>query len=384
VTVQAEPPPRTAADWFALVFYVAVASLALVGNVIASATWLPWPWELRGIVMGVFELGGVAVAAFADARRRLGETALFANVMSVGIAASAVMLNWLGHRNHVTGAAFAALSALAYAFWVLRSGARRRDALRAAGKLRDSAPKYGPAQWLTQPRLTWEARALALNDPDLGRAGSLAHAAALRRRAARHASALQAVRELIAAGVEPAKRSVALATLDLEQIVARMEADADNVGMARALGAGLSADRITETARVRGRLPTTSTGRGPAPAASQETGNRGRQSLAVPLAPEARKGDRRRGRVSRDRWWNAAREKIYQEYARRLDAGEAEMTAREMRTALGVKTDAGARDAREHFLRPRYAREVAEGARRPTAEAAPAPGSTARVLAAAQ
>lgn len=80
-------------------------------------------------------------------------------------------------------------------------------------------------------------------------------------------------------------------------------------------------------------------------------------------------------------WWTASRERVYTRYATRLDAGQGEMTADEMRTDLGVETSGGARNVRDHKMRTRYAREVVDGARAPR-DGAQLPNAIAGLIAA--
>src|ERR1043165_2004508 len=72
----------TGADKVAYAFYAPAAAAALVGQVWAGVTHIPWPSDgfspLLKIILvtpavAVLELGGVATAALADLRRRKGE-----------------------------------------------------------------------------------------------------------------------------------------------------------------------------------------------------------------------------------------------------------------------------------------------------------------------
>lgn len=53
---------------------------------------------------------------------------------------------------------FGGLGVFAYAVWLMHAAARHRD----AGKLADTAPVYGLAQWRREPAVTRRARSLAL------------------------------------------------------------------------------------------------------------------------------------------------------------------------------------------------------------------------------
>jgi hypothetical protein len=51
--------------------------------------------------VAALELGGIALAARADFRRRLGETALATRVLSAAVAGFAVVFNWIGHPDRL-------------------------------------------------------------------------------------------------------------------------------------------------------------------------------------------------------------------------------------------------------------------------------------------
>lgn len=340
------------ANWFATAFYIAVACFALVGNVIASATWLGWPWQIRAPLVGVFELGGVAILAFADDRRKKGETALVAQIMSAGVAVGAVVLNWLGHPSHITGGVFATLSGLGYGFWLLMSNARRRDQLRLTGKLPPKAPKYG-GTWALQPRLTWQARQMALKDPTLGRYESIAAAQEAARQAVERAGLKDALRALYAEGIDPKMRAVALATKDFDAISARMRALADNDGDADALIAR------TRTAHFGAQSTTIARAIARAPDVN-----------AHARKPRATTTDRnaRAAHVVRtaDEWWTRTRKSAYAHYADDVCAGKGECAGEDLRKLLDAPTIPTARSWRDRYFRARFAREVADGVRTPT------------------
>ncbi|MET9273816.1 hypothetical protein [Kribbella sp. NPDC003557] len=166
--------PLTGADKVAYAFYATAAAAALVGQVWAGVTHIPWPDSgfstLLKIVLvtpavAVLELGGVATAALADLRRRKGEQAYAYRAMSFFAALVAVVFNVVGHwrpEERFLAFGFGGLSAFAYVLWLIHSSARRRDALRRAGQMRDTGPVYGIVQWAREPRVTWLARSLAI------------------------------------------------------------------------------------------------------------------------------------------------------------------------------------------------------------------------------
>jgi hypothetical protein len=166
--------PLTGADKVAYAFYATAAAAALVGQVWAGVTHIPWPDNgfspLLKIILvtpavAVLELGGVATAALADLRRRKGEQAYAYRAMSFFAALVAVVFNVVGHwrpEERFLAFGFGGLSAFAYVLWLIHSSARRRDALRRAGQMRDTGPVYGIVQWAREPRTTWLARSLAI------------------------------------------------------------------------------------------------------------------------------------------------------------------------------------------------------------------------------
>ncbi|GAA3141103.1 hypothetical protein GCM10010530_71280 [Kribbella aluminosa] len=137
-------------------------------------THIPWPSDgfspLLKIILvtpavAVLELGGVATAALADLRRRKGEQAYAYRAMSFFAALVAVVFNVVGHwrpEERFLAFGFGGLSAFAYVLWLIHSSARRRDALRRAGQMRETGPVYGIVQWAREPRVTWLARSLAI------------------------------------------------------------------------------------------------------------------------------------------------------------------------------------------------------------------------------
>lgn len=166
--------PLTGADKVAYAFYATAATAALVGQVWAGVTHIPWPAEgfpvaLRIAVVtpavAVIELGGVATAALADLRRRKGEQAYAYRAMSLFAALVALVFNVVGHwrpEERFLAFGFGGLSAFAYVLWLIHSSARRRDVLRNSGQMATTGPVYGVIQWAREPKVTWLARSLAL------------------------------------------------------------------------------------------------------------------------------------------------------------------------------------------------------------------------------
>lgn len=262
------------ADRALLIFYGAVLCVALVGASQSAHRLLGWWLPAAAGAVLLTELGGVALAAFADSRRRRGERALVARVLSAVWVVGAVALQLRGHADPRTGGPtaasvfFAGFSAAGYCVYLLHSSARRRDALRAAGKLPEPPPVYGLWQWVRHPWLTRRARAIAVANAEirlveriaareagrpeqpttelLGRAGSLAAAAAEISAARRIAAIRRALRRRITAGVDSTLATIAVHTYDLDRIARQVAASADYTGLAGLISAELTAERIAE------------------------------------------------------------------------------------------------------------------------------------------
>jgi hypothetical protein len=360
------------------VFYGVVVAIAGLGN--ATASWgeppaliPPGLWlGIKGIAAAALELGGVVLAINADVRRRKGEKAVAWRFASAAIAVLAIAINLVGHANEVIFAGiFTGFSALGYAVYLIKSGDRRRDQLRAEGKLPPTAPSYGLGQWLAEPALTRRAKQLALEDPTLGLYGSLASAREEGRQKAGRAALREALAAQLGATTDESHRPVALATYDLDKIVSHMRAAADNVGIADALGAQLTVHRVIGRNAPRPRVD----------GAHHDAHTRAPRSAPQRGAQRATDARQRRAERATTGWWNASRERVYAQYARRLDAGQGEMTADEMRTDLGVTSGGGARNVRDTKMRTRYAREVVDGARAPR-DGAQLPNAIAGLIAA--
>ncbi|WP_020522396.1 hypothetical protein [Catelliglobosispora koreensis] len=236
------------ADILSSVFYGGVALTALAGQ-ISAADKLGISSAIAVPGIALLELGGVALAARADFRRRLGENAYAARILSGAVAVFAVVFNWYGHADNLYAAGvFSFMSALGYLVWLINSGDRRRDQLRAEGKLTATPPVYGIAQWAKHPFLTRRARALASADPSLGVHGSLEAAADADRLERRQTAIAKALKDSLAKSVDPATAAIAVATFDLDQIAARLAAEADYDGLTALIGAKMTPVLLTASA----------------------------------------------------------------------------------------------------------------------------------------
>lgn len=232
-------PKAETANRLSAVFYTVTALVSLAGATTAATAWLGWPVLPAATAVGVVELGGIALAARADLRRRLGERAVSARFLSAAVAVFAVGFQWWGHSDHRQGAFFAGTSGLAYATWLINSADRRRDALRAAGQLPPPAPVYGLVQWAREPVMTWQARRLALQDPTLGLYGSLSAAREQARTRARQRALADLLRRKLAQGKDKLSAEIAATTYDLDRIAGQLAASADYDGLAALIAADL-------------------------------------------------------------------------------------------------------------------------------------------------
>lgn len=225
-------------------FYAVVVTGALAGASDVAADRLGWRLPAAVAVVGAVEFGGVVVSAHADRRRRIGERAISARVVSALIALGAVTVNVWGHiSNPFQAAFFGGLSALGYAVWLLDSGARYRDAQRAAGRLEAIPPVYGVWLWLRHPGLARRARHLALTT-GADKLGSLDAARQQVRTERRQAAIAATLRQRIAERVGPVMADVAVNTFDLDEVAIRLTRGADYDGLAALLAAELVPARL--------------------------------------------------------------------------------------------------------------------------------------------
>ncbi|BCJ51807.1 hypothetical protein Asp14428_32820 [Actinoplanes sp. NBRC 14428] len=179
-------PSPSRAGWsparWAYSFYAVAASGAVIGQSWVALDHLPLPpavpTAVRVLAVLPFalclELLAMALAAMADERMRSGERAYGLRIFSTVIAAVAVGIQVAGHWPDLYwSSVFGVLSGSAYALWLLHAAARRRDALRAAGKLADTAPTTacgGGCGTPTSPpaRQSWPAKAATTRTPARG------------------------------------------------------------------------------------------------------------------------------------------------------------------------------------------------------------------------
>lgn len=166
------PTPRSVGvERAAYAFYSVAALGSSIGQIWVGVEVPPWPatipiWARIMLVLPfaiVLEVGGAVTSAFADTRRRLGENAYGWRILSAASVTLAVGINIIGHASSpYLATVFGGLGTFAYMVWLLHTAARRRDTLRATGKLRNIAPTYGLLQWKREPEITRRARTLAI------------------------------------------------------------------------------------------------------------------------------------------------------------------------------------------------------------------------------
>jgi hypothetical protein len=300
-------------------FYAVAAAGAVIGQTWVAVTHVPWtpgvPAGVRVVAVLPFalclELLAMALAAMADERMRLGEHAYGFPVFSAVVAMVAVGILVAGHWPHLYwSAGFGLLSCSAYLLWLLHSAARRRDALRVAGKLADTAPDYGLWRRVRHP--VWTARAAELAREGrvdagggwrpLGLYESL-RAADLALRAEKRRPAIARAVELVVRADQRDGRmaEIAVRTLDLDRLAAELEARVEYAAWADRLAPAITAP-----------LPRT-------PA------DDGRDEPVTTV--DARVVDTNDGRVSRARRGSTA-ERVARVLARKPDARAVEVAAR--------------------------------------------------------
>ncbi|WP_410814863.1 hypothetical protein [Micromonospora sp. 067-2] len=270
----ARPSRRPAVEHAAWIFYAIAALGSTIGQIWVGVQNPPWPdtlpWWWRAAFVAPFaiviDLGGAVTAAFADWRQRLGEAAYGWRILSAATVTVGVTTNIVGHADVAyLAVVFGGLGVFAYAIWLMHSAARRRDALRASGKIADTAPVYGLAQWWREPAVTRRARSLALAQ-QLPLHQSLDTARQQLRDDKRRSALATHVETLIRSRHDdPVRADIAATTLDLDAVAAALTAQADVPGWAHVIGADLlpptppdreaHPDVKRETAAVAGPMP---------------------------------------------------------------------------------------------------------------------------------
>lgn len=244
-------PPQVdgrTADRLSAAVYVAVAVIALIGQASAAVHWIGWPLPVALPAVAGVELTAVALAARADYRRRKGETALYARVLSAAIATFMTAVNFVGHwviGQQVAAWFFAGATATGYLVWLLNSSDRRRDQLLAEGKARRTAPDYGLWQWVRHPIITRRARGLALRNPALSWHDSLDQATAQVHRERRNRALARVLTRRLRAQLGRDMARTAVLTYDMDEIASRLSASADYDGLTDLIARDLTPAKLT-------------------------------------------------------------------------------------------------------------------------------------------
>jgi hypothetical protein len=235
------------AERAAWTFYAIAALGSSIGQIWVGTDRPPWPdtaplWLRALLVLPfavVIDLGGVVCSAFADSRQRLGENAYGWRILSAASVTLAVGINVVGHfSSPYLAVVFGGLGVFAYAVWLLHTSARRRDALRASGKMAATPPAYGLWQWRREPGVTHRAKALAAQF-GYGLHESLTEARSQLRAEARRAALASHIDKMIRARHEkdPVLASIAATTTPVDDVADALMSMIDIGGWARAIAA---------------------------------------------------------------------------------------------------------------------------------------------------
>lgn len=242
-----ERAPGRVAERAAWAFYAIAALGSSIGQIWVGIETPPWPdgipWWLRAALVTPFavviDLGGVVTSGFADSRQRLGENAYGWRILSAASVTLAVGINVVGHvGTPYLAVVFAGLGVFAYSVWLLHTSARRRDALRASGKMAATPPAYGLLQWRREPAVTQRAKALAA-EFGYGLHESLTEARTQLRAEQRRDALAGHIDKMIRArhDKEPLLASIAATTTPVDEVAETLIAMIDTAGWARAIAA---------------------------------------------------------------------------------------------------------------------------------------------------
>ncbi|WP_250000266.1 DUF2637 domain-containing protein [Actinoplanes sp. M2I2] len=143
------------------VYSAAIYGLAVAGAVYGQidAARLHDVWMPAAVVASIaIEGTGLAMALTAQQQRLAGERALAARMLVAVMTAAAVTINYVGHQpDMVKALGLSALSAIGIIVFEIRSGAKHRKALRAAGMIAEPGEQFGLRRWLAFPGETFAA-----------------------------------------------------------------------------------------------------------------------------------------------------------------------------------------------------------------------------------
>jgi hypothetical protein len=249
-----------AAERAAWAFYAIAALGSSIGQIWVGTDTPSWPdtvalWLRVLLVLPfavVIDLGGVVTSGFADSRQRLGENAYGWRILSAASVTLAVGINVVGHASSpYLATVFGGLGVFAYAVWLLHTSARRRDALRATGKMSATPPAYGLLQWRREPVVTRRAKSLAL-EFGYGLHESLTEARAELRTEERRAALASHIDKMIRArhDKDPILASIAVTTTPVDDVADSLIAMIDTQGWARAIAAEIQPPETDQPARI--------------------------------------------------------------------------------------------------------------------------------------
>jgi len=247
LTAAGDHAPGRAAERAAWAFYAIAALGSSIGQIWVGIDTPPWPdsvplW-VRALLVAPFaiviDLGGVVTSGFADSRQRLGENAYGWRILSATSVSLAVGINLVGHAaTPYLAVVFASLGVFAYMVWLLHTSARRRDALRATGKLSETPPSYGLRQWIREPDVTARAKLLAITG-GLDVHTSLTEARDQLRAEKRRATLASHIDKMIQARHQdnPLLAAIAATTTPVDDVADALMTTIDVEGWARAIAA---------------------------------------------------------------------------------------------------------------------------------------------------
>lgn len=182
--------------WLLRLIYVMAVIIAGIGQSTGLVAKMGMPLEIAILIIIAVEGFAIGWAAVATFRRKLGENAYVVYALAIFLSAFAVTLNLWGHydTSPFLAVVYAVFSAAGFVTFMIESGFSRRDHLWMQNKIDDPAPLYGLRLELRQPKLVARAKQLAIADPGLGRAGSLAAARKSLADDARRAAVLRLVK----------------------------------------------------------------------------------------------------------------------------------------------------------------------------------------------
>lgn len=152
--------------------YLAAVGSAIFGQVSVATGRYHWGLWRALLLAGFIELMALAMALTANRLRLRGERAFAPRALTWSFAGFAATVNIWGHwSDHLMATGLGAASLGGIALWEIRSSARHRDALRAAGQIAKPGTRFGWRTWIRYPRdaaAAWSADVLYRLTPEAG------------------------------------------------------------------------------------------------------------------------------------------------------------------------------------------------------------------------